>query len=428
MNFRYLLFILLLCASAFADTACNTSFIDTITIRALDIKARPIEGAQVFVHYQYSGSFGVSGSGTYHTVGPLNTSSAGTVKTTVSNIEQTASRLDCDIDINATTGGVTGTTTAVANAHASTIDVTVNVYPIDIYVRDQQNAAVGNATVTIGSESKKTDQNGYVRFFSGAGELSYLMSYMDGKQAGKITVSDDSTLGITLEAYPMTIDVMDEDGEPLNATLSIQNKTVQLGSDGHFYDAQVFGTEIELDVTYAGITKSFTIYPATDNSETVVFDFGSPIIGNITKEETDGKVRMMIPVSDGGLYPSGVDTSSIIVSYRPESAGESGQWSKAVTYVSQKNVFIADFPEFSQNTIVQFKVEIADKEGNKATRTGKFTTSVPVTPTNGTNTQPPTSSTEEFPLIYVFGSVLIVVFLAYMFLRLRGKGGGNQQV
>ena len=426
MNFRYLLFILLLAATIFADTRCNTSFIDTITIRALDIKARPIEGAQVFVHYQYSGSIGVNGSGTFHTVGPLNTSSAGTVKTTVSNIEQTASRLDCDIDINATTGGVTGTTSAVANAHASTIDVTVNVYPIDIYVRDQQNAPVGNATVTIGSESKKTDKNGYVRFFSAGGELSYLMSYQDGKQAGSITVSDDSTLGITLEAYPVTIDVMDDDGEPLNATLTIQNKTVQLDSDGHFYDSKVFGTEIELDVTYAGVTKSFTIYPAVENTETVVFDFGPPTIGNITKEETDGKVRMRILVSDEGLYPSGVDSSSIIVSYTPESSGDSGQWSNAITYVSQKNIFIADFPEFSQNTIVQFKVEISDKEGNKATRTGKFTTSTPVTATNGTNTQPPASSTEEFPLIYVFGSVLIVVFLAYVFLRLRGKGAGNQ--
>ena len=424
MNIRYLLLFLLLGSIAFADTNCNTTYTDNLKIRPLDMNSRPIEGATIFVYHQYSGSFGTGG--TYHTIGPLITDSSGLAYAKVSNIEQTAKLLDCDIIINASDGGTSSKVTVIANSHPEFIDVKLNVYPLDFYVRDQSGFPIQGATVSINSETHSTDQNGLARFYSKAGDVNYFLSYLDAKQSGKIEVINDTTFGIVIPTYSVSIDIVDEMGNPLSSSITISNKTIVL-PDGRYSADKIFGNEIDFSTEYAGLVKYLKLYPGVDNSQIVVYDRSSPTIdiGGVVKEEVDGKVRLTISVSDPGLYPSGIDTSSVSVTYRVESGNETS-WSTATTYISKKDTFIVDFPEFGPSSLIQFKMDVSDKEGNKASATGRFATKAAVIPTNGTNPQPNPDIEGEFPLLEAVVGVLIIIFVVYLLVRIKGMREENQ--
>jgi hypothetical protein len=438
MNFRYLLlFLSLLIMVSFADVAatnpitCNPSFSDTMTIRALDAASRPIQGADIYVRYQYSGSQGVGTSGsTYYVAGPLKTNADGTVVTTVYNIENDPNRIDCVIDINGSIGGTLNTTQVYANYHPSIIDIGIPVYITNIFVRETTGGIIRGAPVTINGLSKTTDANGFTQFYLPVGEFPYLVSYLDGKQAGTITVTGDTTYYALLKSYSISISVIDDAGNPLNATLTIGNQTVQLGSDGLYTNPKVFGNQFDFTAVYNGVSKKSTIFPETSESQRIVFDFSAPTIGNLTKTEEGGKVKLTFPVTDPGAYASGVDPASLSVTYREVSVNGTGQWNKATAYVVSKGVFAAEFPQFSPNTVVEFKLEIADIEGNRASVGGRFAVAPPVPPQqngtstgNGTSTnQPPQTEGPGLPILYIVGGVVMIAFLAYMFFRLK-KGG-----
>lgn len=420
MNFRYLLLFLLLFSTAFADTRCDTSFTDELTIRVLDAKSRAVDGASVTVYYQYSGTFNE-----YHTLGPYITDNSGTIKANVRNIEQSSSKLDCDIQVNATLAGSSRQQMVVANKHPNIIDLKLDLYPVNILLRESGGSPIKDAVVSFGSQSKRTDSNGHVKFFAQKGETDFFVSYLAGKQSGTVQVDDDTSYTIIMPLYAIKIEVVDEKASPLDATISIMNKTVQV-KDGIFTEPRTFGTEVDFAVTHAGVTKNYTMYPEEDPVMRVVFDLTSPTIGKPVKEETDGKVRLSIPISDEGVYPSGIDTSSILISYRLEPADETKAWSKAVTFVSKKDLFIADLPQLPPNSLVQFRVEVSDKEGNKATINGRFATSAATDKGNETNAQPPPEEQDEFPVLYVGIGILIMIFLLYLFFRLKGKRGEQQ--
>ncbi len=430
MNFRYLLLLLLLpCMVCSADTLstdtpeCNVSFHDTLLMRALDAAHRPIEGAALYAYYQYSGSIGTHGQdSTYYGVGPLTTNSSGLAQAQIVNIEADESRVDCNVEISAVAGGVNVTTDITAMQHPHIIDVGIPVYLVVFHVIDPTAAPLANATVWFNNETKTTDARGFAKFYAPIGAADYLISYLDGKQPGSIMVSNDVNFQAIIKYYPVTVQVVDDNGNPLNATLATGTKVVQLGSNGTYYDPKVFGNSFQFNVSYAGVVKESVMNPETDNPKKVLYDFTSPAIGTVVKSESDGKVRLTIPVTDPGLYPSGVDPASISVTYRAESAT---QWSRAVTFTSAKGVFAADFPEFPPNSVIQFKVEASDLEGNKASVDGRFST-LPPPPANSSNSsitpQPQAPAGQGLPLVGIVGAIALLIFLVYMFYRLKGGG------
>ena len=416
---------LLLGSVAFADTDCNTSYTDNLKIRSLDMNSRPVEGAVVYVYHQYSGSIGSNG-GTYHTTGPLITDASGIVNAKVSNIEQTAKLLDCEIKINASYGGAFRKITVIANSHPEHIDLKLDVYPVSIFVRDQKGAPIQGAKITMRNETRETDASGLAKFYSIAGKADYFASYLDAKASGLIDVTNDTVYGIVIPTYAITIRIIDDSGNPLGASITISNKTVFL-PDGLYSQDKIFGDEIVFSTSYSGIVKNLKIYPAVDNSHTVVYDRTAPTIDidNIKKEEIAGKVRLTISVSDSGLYPSGINTSSVAVAYREEGREDLG-WASATTYISKKDIFVVDFPGFEPNSLVQFKIDVMDNEGNRATATGRFATSIPQAPTNNTNQQPSEEPQGGFPLPEAIIGVIIIVFVIYLFMRIKGMKEENQ--
>jgi hypothetical protein len=394
-------------------------------MRALDADHSPIEGAAMYAYYQYSASVGANGQGTYYSVGPLITNESGMVQALIQNIETDPSLVDCQIQINALAGGVNSSDTITAIYHPPIVDVTIPVYPVVFHVTDFTAAPLANATVWFNNQTENTDANGFAEFYAPAGTADYLVSYLDGKQQGAMTISNGVNLGVVIKFYPVTVHVVDDNGNPLNGTLMAGTSVVQLGSNGTYYNPKVFGNIFQFNVSYAGVVKSVAMNPQTDSPKMVVFDFTSPTIGSISQSQVGNATRLTIPVTDPGVYPSGVDPSSISVTYKVDNAA---QWSNAIVFTQQQNVFVADFPAFPPNSVVQFKIGVADMDGNKASVTGTFSTPpAPPPPANSSVSASQAVTTGQkpqgLPLLDVVGAVVLLIFLVYMFYRLKGGGG-----
>lgn len=414
---RHLFITLLLFAfladMAFADCA---GYFEEFDVRVLDLKIRPVEGALVQVTFDRGTSFGEQ----YFTTQPTPTDTEGEIHMKISNQGTDTREIDCRIYINATTGGDVEKKTITVGEHGPTVDLTLDVYRLNVYVKNQEREAVANATVTINGESKTTDERGFAQFYSKTGEVSYLASYLKGKRSGSIPVSDDTTYEIILSQYSVTIDVMDDQGEALYSVIEILGETIEL-EDGHYETDEVFGEEVDVLVRYAGVEREVTIVPAEENEVKVIFDTHPPVIEVVEQTSIGGRPRLTISITDPGTYASGVNPQSISVSYRI--IGETS-WSKATTYVSGTDRYTVDFPVLQKGKIIEFRIEIRDEQGNTALQTGRFTTvEEPEDNITENGEKPPENGGEgqEIPLFYIAIGAILIILVFYIVKYLKGK-------
>jgi len=414
---RHLFITLLLFAflahTAFADCV---GYYEEFDVRVLDGKIRPVEGALVQVKFDRGTSFGEQ----YFTTQPTPTDAEGKVHMKISNQGTDTHEIDCRIYINASAGGLTAKKTITVGEHGPIVDLTLDVYNLNIYVRNQEREAVANATITINGESKITDSNGYAKFHSKTGEVHYLASYLKGKKSGAIPVSDDTTYEITLPQYHVTIDVMDDKGQALYSVLEIFGESYEL-EDGHYETDEVFGEEVDVLVRYAGVERELTIIPAEENEVAVVFDTHPPVIEIREQTSVGGRPRLTMSIADPGQYASGVNPQSISVSYRI--IGETG-WAGATTYVSGTDSYTVDFPELQKGKIIEFRIEIRDEQGNTALQTGRFATVEEPRDNiteNGEKPQENGEGGQEIPLFYIVIGVILIILVLYIVKYLKSK-------
>ncbi len=417
MDYRYILLFALLISSSFG--AC-IGYNDSFDVRVLDAKLRPVEGADVVIKYDRGATFGEQ----YFITPAKKTDSNGKVHFDILNQGTLSRPIDCKININASLDGTLQKKEIIANTHGQIIDLALSdAYPIKFYVRDQFQSPLKNATVTIGSSSKKTDEMGLVKIFVKKGVYDYFASYVDASQAGKINVSDDTAFEVLFPYYKIQLDVRDDNGNPLNATLMIFNHTYYL-ADGHFENNKTFGSEVPYTLEYSGLESSGTITPSVEPNVKAVFDVHAPLFGEIKPEVLNNRPKLHIIASDPGKLASGISISSIKVTYKIE-PGDSG-WSNAITFTAGLNKFTTDFPELPENSIVNFKIEVKDNAGNKADIDGKFSTLIQQNNTqNQTNTQTEPPQEQGIPLLYILIGVIIVILTIYMVFRIRSKASGG---
>lgn len=422
MNFRYAIMLLLLSQFAFADCIGYT---DEFDVRVLDGNLRPIENADVWIKFDRGTLFGEQ----YFTTEPRKSDAQGLVHFKILNQGTTARTIDCDIEIGASHGGSTNTTEVEANIHGPIVDLKLSdVYPVKFYVRDQLNAPIANASVTIGNNTGKTNQYGYVKYFYKTGTYDYFASYQIASQAGSITVDDDVEFAVIFPWYSISLDVTDDYGEPLPATLNILNSSFVL-ENGHYENDRSYNDIIDYKVSYKGIEKSGTIEATKTPSVDIVLDIHAPKFDEITSEVTGARPKLNIPLSDPGTYPSGVDIQTLKVSYRLEPADATTPWNNALVFTTGFNSFAAEFPELPANSVIQFRIEAKDKAGNKATVDGKFSTLTGTTQTNDTqnqtNTQETPEETQGIPLWVILVGLIVVILAVYLVIRSKSNGMGG---
>jgi hypothetical protein len=419
MDFRYAILLLFLSQLAFADCVGYT---DEFDVRVLDGSLRPIKDADVWITFDRGTSFGEQ----YFTTEPRKTDEQGLVYFKILNQGTTVRDIDCDILVTASAGGSTNTTEIEANKHGPIVDVNMaDVYPVKFYVRDQLNAGIENASVTIGNNSGKTNQYGYVRYYYKEGTYDYFASYQIASQPGTITVDGaDVEFAVIFPWYSISLEVTDDTGEPLPATLNIFNQSLVL-SNGRFESERTYSDFIDYKVSYKGIEKSGTIEAAKKPNVEIILDTHAPLFSSITSDTIDGRTRLNIPLTDPGIHASGVDVPTLKVNYRLEPADASTPWNTALVFTTGFNSFAAEFPELPANSIVQFRIEVKDKAGNKATVDGKFSTLTGTTSTNNTQNQTEPQETVEdgqgIPLWVIFVGIIVAILAVYLVIRSKSN-------
>ncbi len=391
-------------------------YYESFDIRVLDSKIRAVEGALVQVTFDRGTSFGEQ----YFTTEPAPTDSSGRIRISIHNQGTNTREIDCNIYINATLGGAVTKKTIVVDEHGPIVDLTLDIYKLNIYVKNQEGKPVENATVTVNGESKTADSNGLARFYSKAGDVEYLASYLKGKQSGVIPISDDTNYEILLPQYSVSIDIIDDQGSPLYSTLELFGETYEL-EDGHYETDEVFGDEITATITHAGIVKEITIYPAEENEIIFVFDIHPPVIETVDQTMVNNRPRLTVRITDPGEYGSGVNPQSVSISYRI--VGETG-WATATTYVSGADSFTTDFPVLQTGKIIEFRIEVLDEQGNKALQTGRFVTVEKPEENITENGEEPHENggvEQEIPLFYIVIGVILIIIVFYIVKHLKGK-------
>jgi len=407
-----------LASTTYADCA---GYNETFFVRVLDAKNRAVPDALAWIKYDRGATFGAQ----YFTTPPQKTDANGEVYYEIANQGTNSRPIDCSIIAWGSAGNTTGSTTVTAMAMGSPVDVMLPVYPVWIYTKDQFGSPLANATIIIGNDTRKSDQDGRLFYYFKAGSYDYFVSYKDGKQSGTIVVADDTNFNIVFPFHRITIDVIDDTSAPLNATLTIFNQTVTM-ENGHFEENRSFGARIHYIVDYNGIITESDIEPDVQSDVQIIYDIHAPLITNVVSEPNGNRPKLTMSATDPGIHASGVDFKSASVQYRMEPADISTPWNNAVTYTSGRNTVTADFPEMPYNRIVEFRISIKDKSGNIASLDGKFSTMQNITQNNtanGTETQPPDHENQGIPLIYIIIGVIIVILIAYAVFRLKAGGG-----
>jgi hypothetical protein len=411
------LFLIVLSTQAFAECI---GYNDTFDVRVLDGNLKTVDGAQVQVKYDRGSTFGEK----YYITPIKLTDASGKIHYDLFNQGTISRTIDCNIVINATSGGTSKSVTVVANQHGPIVDVVIpGFYYFRFYVKDQLGFPLQNASVMVGGKTNKTGSDGMVLYHLKTGSYDYFASYRNAYQSGTLTLVNESNFVVIFPKHKISVDVSDDAGNPLPATLSIMNRTFAM-ENGHFEETEAYGDEIPFSVEYRGIISEGVIIPVTDPIVEVRYDINSPQIGSIKSDFIGNTYKLQITASDPNTFASGIDPGSIKVFYRVEPADAAVPWSNAVVYTASRGVYTADFPELPKNSIVRFRVEVKDKAGNRAEQEGRFSTAPGSTDTqNGTNTQPPPEEEHGIPLIYIIGGAIIAILAIYLVFRIKSKAG-----
>ncbi|VVC04230.1 Uncharacterised protein [Candidatus Bilamarchaeum dharawalense] len=425
MNYRYIFLILILLQMSAVYADC-IGYHEVFDVRVLDAKNRTVEGVVVQVKFDRGASFGDK----YFTTQPLKTNSQGIVHYDILNQGTNTRVIDCNIVINVSIGGTSETKTIVVSEHGSTVNIWMSqLYPARFYVRDQYKSGLENSTVNVDVWGPGvTDSKGMVKGYLETGNHEYFASYLDASSSGTFEVKDDTDFEVIFPYYPVDIEITDDTGAPLNATLKLLDQTLVL-PNGHFQYPKMFGQQVPFETEYLGVIVSGVIQPAIEPEIKIRYDTHAPTISEVKSLSEESRPRLSITATDTGIYASGLDVSSMKVTYKTEPSTENEAWHPAVVFTTAKNTFTAEFPEMAPNTIVKFRVEVKDKASNRAEIDGKFTTMVVQNPQNTTqnDSNPHTDPQQDqgIPLIYIIGGVFLLVLAVILVIKLKSKGTGG---
>jgi hypothetical protein len=409
-------FLVLVLTASFA-AGCEEGYVDEFTVKVLDANSQPVEDAAVEITYDRGTSFGDK----YHTTDTRYTPANGKLDYRIAVPGTDVRDVECELVIRAFISGSEAEKTVEAKKHSSNIFLQLEVYPVDFRVKNQYGNPIANASVSVEGKTKTTDGAGRARYYLRPDTYDYLVSYLTGKQSGSITVTNEEDFDIVLEFNPVSIEVVDDRGEHLPSTVHIFNETFDV-PDGRFDYPRAFGESINAIVEYNGSIKEVELFPGEDPDKRVVYDLRAPSFKNISTVTEGDLTRLLINVEDMGPYASGIDYQSLTVRYRTEEEGSPTPWSDATTFAASSDTFMADFPELPKNTVVRFRVEVADNDHNKASIEGRFTPESGDGPKeNGGDEQENGEKEQDFPFIYICAGVILVLLILIVVNKLKGE-------
>ncbi|MEM2948809.1 MAG: hypothetical protein QW590_03315 [Candidatus Bilamarchaeaceae archaeon] len=387
---------------------------ESFDVRVLDAQWRPIQGADVSVMFDRGLTFGEQ----YYTTQPKETNESGRVHFSFSNGGTTTRKIDCRIWIFVSYGPSRVEKVINATQHGPTVDVFLPIYIVRFLVTDQYGNPLGNATVFFLNKTKRTDNNGNVAFYSkNQTAIPYLVSYLGGEETGVVSVAGDTMRHATIPIYNISVLVVDDRGVPLSADVVYLNTTYQINGSTSL---AIYEEKATLTVIHGDAQQTITISPARSRNATIPFDTHPPTIGDV-RETFVGKdrVRLLVDITDEGVFASGVKTRQISARYRilPD-----GKLESATVFVLSLNTYGIDFPKIENGRIVEFVLEAQDYNGNKALKEGRFVVQVaPTTEENKSEEEQEKKEEQEFPFFYIVFGVIFIIIVFYIVKSLKQK-------
>lgn len=401
-----ILLLSLFLAPVFAGT-CETRFKETVRIQVFDSKWVPIEGAMVNITYQKDYTTGKG----YVTTNNFYTDSEGKTELIIHNGEQNPAKVDCTYTVKVSYLGSEQTRNEEAGAHGLTADLQFifEAHTLNIYVEDRNGDPISNAEVNVMGMKKRTDNSGLARYTIISGVVPISVKYSKGVVSEELYIEEDTDYTFQLILYDLKISVVDDDGEPLKALITV---------DGDTYDTTTLNLKDLLTpnpivtIGYGGMEKEVPIDLDENQNYEVVFDTTPPVIENLKITQSSKAIKVAFDAYDVGMAPSGVNLENVKVTYIVE-----GSSYNAPVYKESGNNYVGEVPLQSINTLVKIKVVVSDADENSAKYEAEFLiTQGAIVDENGGN-----GAAEEggFPWIWIVVGVFVVVigYLGYTYIK-----------
>jgi hypothetical protein len=384
--------------------ACAPGFTDTLNIKVIDSKYRPISGAAVNITYQKDETTGKG----YVTSTTQYTGEDGKVSIIARNTEVIERRVECDITISAEYDGVIVERVVEAQAHSAEMQVQFeDAYLLNLKVVDRYGQPIGNTQVRINDLYRNTTEEGYIAIVVNGGTVEIAVPYLGAVITREIEMGNDLTYTLQARAYALSLDVVDDRGDPLAAQITVEEE-------------ETMGTGVEIEglaitnpyvrVVYGSVEKFPQIDLTQGGEYTVSFDLTPPEITNVEvgREGEDLKIRFFL--QDPNLLASGADTDSTTVSYIV-----SGVTQDAVPY-AESGAYVAELPAPPENTLLRFTITAYDEEGNMNTVNGEYlvTPEVENEPESGSEEGGGMEMPEEGGMILLVLGAIVVLVIAYV--------------
>lgn len=397
--------------------ACEAGFTDTLNIKVIDHKYRPIEDAKVTVTYQKDQTTGKG----YITTNPRYTGADGKVQETIRNIEVFENRVKCDVTITAEYDGVIVEREIEAQSHSAELQVRFeDAYLLALKVVDKHGSPITGTQIRINEMYFNTSSTGYVSIIVNSGTVEVAVPYLNGVISQDIEVEDDTSYTLQARVYPLSVQVVDDQGDPLVADIFIEDQKYE-GTGVEIEEIALQSPYVE--VVYGSLEKTPEIDLSMETEYIVSFDLTAPEIKNVEVERDEDELRIRFFVYDYGTYATGPNLDETTVSYTVGGITE-----YAVPYADSGS-YVVEMPVPPENTLLRFTITTYDMEGNMQTVNGQYL----VTPEqeNGGETPPltngeengegePPTEPEDNTLLIVVGAIVIVVLAYAVWSYIRG--------
>jgi hypothetical protein len=414
--------LLLLLASAVFAAECEAGFHDPVRVQVLDAKYRPIPNASITFTYQKDYTTGKG----YITTNLLYTDANGYVSTTLTNTEQLDSRVRCDITINATYDGVTKVKRITAEHHLADQPVQFDAYSLTVKAVDKYGAPLALSPIRVNAMESTTNDRGLAYFIVNRKDnVDVAISYRGAVVSKKISVQNDTFYTLQALLYNFMLNVMDDSGNPLEATILVDTQEYR-DSSISIQDTPLARPTVS--VTYGLLTKSPEIDLSQRESYTVVFDLTPPEITGVGVQMTaNHDMLISFNVEDPNGHASGPSADDITVSYNV------GGVTRTVPAFVQGGKYVAEISRPADNSLVRFTITAKDKEGNMQTVAGEYLvqynpqgngTGAPPGSGNTTGSQPQPMLPTDNPLLLVGAAVIGLAVLWVIYNYIRGLSSG----
>ncbi len=301
--------------------------------------------------------------------------------------------------------------------------ITMPVHRLEIKLLDGHYVPV-QGTVTVNGRRVITDSTGIALFSLADGNYEVVGEYLGGTRSLNLDLTDDASRMLVFRVLNPVVTVIDDNGKPLSAKVTLGNYTAQTDNTGNARFPQTTIQETNATIQYGDLTVvRYLVFDDSDNAKAIL-DLNAPIISDLNATYTKGYVTLSATITDPGEYATGFGNSSeFVVNY---TIGTNKR--RTYMYPLSASRFQAEIPIIDPAQTVYYTLSASDVSGNVKSVSGSFTPEAPQQPiggnTNGTGTTGGSQGTDmgQYAIYAVIGIIVLALIVFMMKKKSEDEG------